>query len=135
MPCSITTAAGSRAGCSRSPTASGSPGLPVAAREQLTIALEMTDAIECQLGPVDLSRRAYARKQAGCRTPIDGIYGIGELTSVTILAELGDARPFQNSRDAVRYPGLDITVYQTDQHRSPGASQSRRTARVALGAP
>jgi transposase len=64
--------------------------------------------------------RAYARKQAGCRTLIDGIYGIGELISVTILAELGDARRFQNSRDAVRYSGLDITVYQSDQHRSPG---------------
>ena len=47
-------------------------------------------------------------------------YGIGELTAVTILAELGDARRFANSRDAVRYAGLDITVYQSDQHRAPG---------------
>ena len=42
------------------------------------------------------------------------------MTSVTILAELGDPRRFQNSRDAVRYAGLDITVHQSDQHRSPG---------------
>jgi transposase len=94
--------------------------LPAAAREQLTIALEMIDAIEIQLGPFDLSLRAYARKQPGCRTLIDEIYGVGELTSVTILAELGDARRFQNSRDVVRYSGLDITVYQSDQHRSAG---------------
>jgi len=94
--------------------------LPAVAREQLTIALEMIDAIELQIGPVDLSLRAYARKQPGCRTLTDQIYGIGPLTSVTILAELGDTRRFANSRDAVRYSGLDITVYQSDQRRAAG---------------
>src|SRR5450631_3117057 len=82
--------------------------LPAAAREQLTIALQLIDAIDLQLAPFDLSLRAYARKQPGCRTLKDQIYGIGELTSVTILAELGDTRRFQNSRDAVRYAGLEI---------------------------
>jgi len=94
--------------------------LPAAAREQLTIALEMIDAIEIQIGPVDLALRAYARTQPGCRALIDQIYGLGPLTSVTLLAELGDTRRFQNSRDAVRYAGLDITVYQSDQHRAAG---------------
>jgi transposase len=94
--------------------------LPAAAREQLTIALEMIDAIEVQIGPVDLALRAYARKQPGCRALIDQIYGLGPLTSVTLLAELGDTRRFQNSRDAVRYSGLDVTVYQSDQHRVSG---------------
>jgi transposase len=51
---------------------------------------------------------------------IEELYGVGELTSVTILAELGDTRRFQNSRDAVRYSGLDITVHQSDARRSPG---------------
>ena len=96
--------------------------LPAAAREQLTIALEMIDAIEVQIGPVDLALRAYARTQPGCRALIDQIYGLGPLTSVTLLAELGDTRRFQNSRDAVRYAGLDVTVYQSDQHRSPPAT-------------
>ncbi len=94
--------------------------LPAAAREQLTIAIEMIDAIELQIGPVDLALRTIARTQPGCRTLIEQIYGIGPLTSVTILAELGDTRRFQNSRDAVRYSGLDITVYQSDQHRAAG---------------
>jgi transposase len=40
------------------------------------------------------------------------------LTAVTILAELGDARRFSNSRDVVRYSGLDITVHQSDQRRA-----------------
>jgi hypothetical protein len=42
------------------------------------------------------------------------------LTAVTILAELGDARRFSSSRDAVRHSGLDITVKQSDQRRRPG---------------
>src|SRR5881628_1953331 len=47
-------------------------------------------------------------------------YGIGELTAVTILAELGDCTRFSSSRHAVRYAGMDITVHQSDQRRSPG---------------
>jgi transposase len=47
-------------------------------------------------------------------------YGIGPLTAVTILAELGDARRFNSSREAVRYSGLDITVHQSDARRAPG---------------
>jgi transposase len=47
-------------------------------------------------------------------------YGIGALTAVTLLAELGDARRCSSSRHAVRYAGLDITVHQSDQRRAPG---------------
>jgi hypothetical protein len=43
-----------------------------------------------------------------------------DLTAVAILAELGDARRFGSSRDAVRYAGLDITVRQSDRRRAPG---------------
>jgi transposase len=46
--------------------------------------------------------------------------GIGALTAVTILAELGDCTRFSSSRQAVRYAGLDITAYQSDRRRAPG---------------
>ena len=85
------------------------------------------------MAPLDKELRAYARRQPGCKA-LMAHYGIGELTAVTILAELGDARRFANSRDAVRYAGLDITVYQSDQHRAPGQALPPRTARAALGA-
>jgi transposase len=91
-----------------------------AARQQIEIALEIIDALDIQLAPFDLQLRCYARKQTGCRALIDALYGVGELTAVTILAELGDARRFPSSRDVVRYGGLDITVYQSDEHRAPG---------------
>ncbi len=94
--------------------------LPAAAREQITIALSVIDAIDTRLVPFDRELRGYARKQPGCRALIGAIYGVGELTAVTILAELGDVHRFQNSRDVVRYAGLDITVYQSDQRRAPG---------------
>jgi transposase len=93
--------------------------LPAAAREQVTVALAMIDALERQLAPLDRELRTYARRQAGCKA-LMAHYGIGPLCAVTILAELGDASRFSSSRDAVRYSGLDITVRQSDQRRAPG---------------
>jgi transposase len=93
--------------------------LPPAAREQITVFIAIIDALEVQISPLDKALRAYGRRQAGCKA-LQGHYGIGELTAVTILAELGDASRFSSSRDVVRYAGLDITVKQSDQHRSPG---------------
>jgi transposase len=94
--------------------------LPAAAREQLTIALSVIDALDLKLVPFDIDLHAFARQQPGCRALTGQIFGVGGLTSVTILAELGDPRRFHNSRDVVRYSGLDITVYQSDAHRAPG---------------
>jgi transposase len=93
--------------------------LPETAREQVTVAIAMIDALDRQLAPIDKELRAYARRQAGCRA-LMAHYGIGALTAVTILAELGDCRRFSSSRHAVRYSGLDITVHQSDQRRAPG---------------
>ena len=91
--------------------------LPEAAREQITVA--MIDALDRQMTPVEKQLRAYARRQAGCKA-LMAHYGIGELTAVTILAELGDVSRFSSSRQAVRYAGLDVTVNQSDQRRAPG---------------
>ena len=93
--------------------------LPETAREQVTVALATIDALDVQIAPLDLELRAYGRRQPGCRA-LMAHYGIGALTAVTILAELGDCRRFSSSRHAVRYAGLDITVHQSDQRRAPG---------------
>lgn len=108
------------------------PLLP-AAREQVTVATAMIDATEAQIAPLDKELRAYARRQAGCKA-LMAHYGIGELTAVTILAELGDATRFSSSRQAVRYAGLDVTVFQSDQRRAPRAHLPSRAAGAALGA-
>ena len=93
--------------------------LPAAAREQITVAIAMVDALDRQLAPLDKELRAYARRQAGCKALI-ARSGIGALTAVAILAELGGGSAFSSSRQAVRYAGLDITVYQSDRRRAPG---------------
>jgi len=93
--------------------------LTTGAREQITIALGVIDALEVQIAPLDKELRSFARRQAGCKALMSQ-FGVGEMTAVTILAELGDARRFSSSRDAVRFAGLDITVHQSDQRRAPG---------------
>ena len=93
--------------------------LPDAAREQVMVALAMIDALDDQSAAISAELRRYARRRAGCRA-LMGLYGVGELTAVAILAELGDTRRFSSSRQAVRCAGLDITVHQSDQRRSPG---------------
>jgi transposase len=93
--------------------------LPGTAREQVTVALAIIDALDVQIAPIDRELRAYARRQPGCRA-LMAHYGIGALTAVTILAELGDCRRFSSSRHAVRYAGLDITVHQSDRRRAAG---------------
>jgi len=94
--------------------------LPETARQQIMVAMAMVDALERELAPVTRELRLYARRQAGCKALIEAYYGIGELCAVTVVSELGDCRRFANSRDAVRYGGLDVTVYQSDRHRAPG---------------
>jgi transposase len=93
--------------------------LSASAREALTVALAMIDACEAQLAPLDRELRRYAHHQAGCLA-LMRLFGVGSLTSAAILAELGDARRFSSSRHAVRFAGLDITVYSSDARRSPG---------------
>ncbi|MDP9189976.1 MAG: transposase, partial [Actinomycetota bacterium] len=66
----------------------GQLALPAAAREQVTVALAMIDALDAQEAPITVELRRYARRQPGCRALI-GLYGVGELTAVAILAELG----------------------------------------------
>src|SRR3954471_3668616 len=58
--------------------------LPGSAREQITVALTMIDALDAQSAPVTAELRAYAKRQNGCRALMKH-YGVGPLTAVTIL--------------------------------------------------
>jgi len=93
--------------------------LSPSAHQALTVALTMIDACDAQIAPLDRELGRYARHQAGC-VALMKMFGVGPLTSAAILAELGDARRFSSSRHAVRFAGLDITVYSSDARRSPG---------------
>ena len=93
--------------------------LPVDARERIEIALAMIDAIETQLTPLERELRQLARHQTGCRA-LMGLYGMGELTSLVTLCELGDVQRLSASRKAVRMAGIDIGVHRSDRRSRAG---------------
>src|SRR5947209_19761880 len=80
----------------------------------------MIDAIDLELAPLTRELHVFARRQPGCRALVERLYGVGPVSATAILAELGDARRFSSSDDAVRHAGLDTTVYQSDEKRAPG---------------
>ena len=93
--------------------------LPETARQQITVALAMSDALE----------RSSRRETASCAPTRAGRPAAGADRARTRdrpAVRGHDPRrarrlpAVENSRDAVRYGGMDITVYQSDRHRSPG---------------
>jgi transposase len=93
--------------------------LPADARERIEIALRMVDAIDDQIGPLERELRQLARRQTGCRA-LMGLYGMGELTSLVTLCELGDVGRLSASRKAVRMAGIDIGVHRSDRRSRAG---------------
>jgi transposase len=93
--------------------------LPEDARERSEIALRMIDAIEAQLAPLERELRQLARRQTGCRA-LMRLYGMGELTSLVTLCELGDVGRLSASRKAVRMAGIDIGVHRSDRRARVG---------------
>ena len=108
--------------------------LPATARHTLGIGVSQIDQLDAALRPIDRWIGAYGRLQAGCRALRANHFGVGAITSVTIYAEVGDARRFRNGDAIVRYTGLDVTVYSSDGKRSPGhlAKQGPPALRWAL---
>lgn len=84
------------------------------------VGARMIEVLDSELAPLERTLRAIARRQPGCRALMARLFGVGELTSPAVLAELGDARRFRSSDDAVRHTGLDVTVWQSDSRRAPG---------------
>ncbi|MER7653039.1 MULTISPECIES: transposase [Streptomyces] len=93
-------------------------GLSPAAHQAVLAALRTLNALENEMAPLRRRLTAFARKQPGCATLLEH-YGVGPVTAVAIWAELGNARRFSSSRQAVRHTGLDVTVYSSDTKRSP----------------
>ena len=94
--------------------------LSPAGREVVELCSRMLDQLDRELDPIDHALADFARRQPGCQALIDNLYGVGAVTATAILAELGDARRFASSDDAVRHSGLDVTVWQSDQKRAAG---------------
>ena len=80
-------------------------------------------SLECLEGHLEELRRqllAAARRLTGARVLAARLYGVGPVTALAITCWLGGAGRFSSSRKAVRFAGLDITVYSSDGRRLPG---------------
>jgi transposase len=93
--------------------------LPEDARERIRVALALVDAIDAQLAPLERELRRLARRQTGCKA-LMRLYGMGELTSLVTLCELGDVTRLSASRKAVRMAGIDIGVHRSDRRARVG---------------
>ena len=93
--------------------------LPADARERIAIALAMVDSLDGQLRPLESELRKLARRQTGCRA-LMAQFGMGELTALMTLTELGDVQRLSASRKAVRMAGIDIGVHRSDRRSRVG---------------
>jgi transposase len=87
---------------------------------QVATAVAMLEVLGAHLD--DLRRRLVhtARHLRGPKTLTDAIYGVGPITALALCCWLGGTDRFSSSRKAVRFAGLDVTVYSSDSKRSPG---------------
>jgi transposase len=94
--------------------------LSPAGQLQIGACLRMCEALEAELAVVRRRLLAAARQLRGARVLADSIYGVGPVTALALTCWLGGAGRFSSARKAVRFAGLDITVYSSDAKRSPG---------------
>jgi transposase len=99
--------------------------LSPAGRQIVEVGLSAIDHLTGLILPLRDELRAFAPRQPGCRA-LMGVYGIGPLIAPIVWAELGDTRRFSSSEKAVRYTGLDITVWSSDGKRHGSGHLSRQ---------
>jgi transposase len=107
--------------------------LSPAGRQTVTAAWAAIESLTALVVPLRAQLCALGRSLPGPRA-LQAHYGIGALCAVIIWAELGDPRRFRSSDQAVRFAGLDVTVWSSDARRSPGhlARQGSPELRWAL---
>jgi len=94
--------------------------LSPAGQLQVATALDMLAAIDGRLQPLRLQLLHAARHLTGARVLAARLYGAGPVTALALTCWLAGAGRFSSSRKAVRFAGLDVTVYSSDSRRSPG---------------
>ena len=73
-----------------------------------------------QLQPLRHQLLDAARHLTGAKVLAARLYGAGPLTSLALTCWLGGAGRFSSSAKAVRFAGLDITVWSSDRKGPPG---------------
>jgi transposase len=94
--------------------------LSPAGQTQVAVALRMLDILDEQLIVVRRRVLDAARQLRGARVLHEALYGVGPVTALALVCWLGGAGRFHSSRQAVRFAGLDVTVYSSAGKSSPG---------------
>jgi transposase len=94
--------------------------LSPAGQLQVATALDMLAATEARMDVVRLQLLHAARRLPAAAVLADRLYGVGPVCALALACWLGGAGRFSSSRKAVRFAGLDVTVYSSDGKRSPG---------------
>lgn len=94
--------------------------LSVAGQRQVATDLAMLQACEAQLEPLRRQLVGIAGHLRGAKVLVESLYGVGPITGLALVCWLGGAGRFTSARKAVRFTGLDITVYSSAGKRSPG---------------
>ena len=94
--------------------------LSPAGRRQVSAGLHMIDALDGELDDLLAEVRAVALHLNGARVLQQELWGVGPPTALALTCWLGGAGRFTSSRQAVRFTGLDVTVYSTGGKRTRG---------------
>jgi transposase len=100
--------------------AAGAAHLSPAGQLQVATALDMLAATEARMEVLRRQVRDAARHLTGAKVLAARLYGVGPVTALTLTCWLAGAGRFSSSRKAVRFTGLDITVWSSDRKGPPG---------------
>ncbi len=94
--------------------------LSPAGQLQVATALDILATLEAHLDVLRHRLQHAARHLTGAKTLTATLYGVGPITALALCCWLGGAGRFSSARKAVRFAGLDVTVYSSAGKRSPG---------------
>jgi transposase len=87
---------------------------------QVATALDMLAATEAPMEVLRTQLRYAARHLTGAKVLAARLYGVGPVTALALTCWLAGEGRFSSSRKAVRFTGLDITVWSSDRKGPPG---------------
>jgi transposase len=99
--------------------------LSPAGQLQVATALDMLAAVEARMAVLRTQLRDAARHLTGAKVLAARLYGAGPVTALALTCWLAGEGRFSSSRKAVRFAGLDITVWSSD-HKGPPGRLSRQ---------
>jgi transposase len=94
--------------------------LSPAGQLQVATALEVLAALETRMHAVRHQLLDAARHLAGAKVLAERLYGVGPFAALALTCWLAGKDRFSSSRQAVRFAGLDVTVYSSDRKGPPG---------------